>query len=35
MTIGMCMDYLEEYVDMNNPKKVKNKKASQSDFDNF
>lgn len=35
MTIGMCLDYIEEYVDMNNPKKVKNRKASQSDFDAF
>jgi hypothetical protein len=35
MTIGMCLDYIEEYVDMNNPKKSKNRKASQSDFDSF
>jgi len=35
MTIGMCLDYIEEYVDMGNPKKSRNRKASQSDFDSF
>jgi spore germination protein YaaH len=35
MTIGMCLDYIEEYVDMNNPKKSSNRKATQSDFDSF
>lgn len=35
MTIGMCLDYIEEYIDMNNPKKDRNKKASQSDMDSF
>jgi len=35
MTIGMCLDYMQEYVDMNNPKKVRNRKANQADFDSF
>lgn len=35
MTVGMCLDYIEEYVDMNNPKKVRKRKANQSDFDRF
>lgn len=35
MTIGMCLDYMQEYVDLNNPKKVRNRKASQADFDRF
>jgi hypothetical protein len=36
MTIGMCLDYIEEYIEMENPKKKKRKrKANQSDFDAF
>ena len=35
MTVGMCLDYIEEYVDMNNPKKVRKRNASQSDMDLF
>jgi hypothetical protein len=35
MTIGMCLDYIEEYVNMNNSNKSKNRKASQADFDSF
>lgn len=35
MTIGMCFDYIEEFIEMNNPKKVKARAASQADFDNF
>lgn len=37
MTIGMCMDFIEEYVDMNDPKRRKKRvrRAQQSDFDNF
>ena len=32
----MCLDYIQEFVDHNNPnKKKKARKASQSDFDNF
>ncbi|GFI49969.1 hypothetical protein IMSAGC020_01170 [Lachnospiraceae bacterium] len=38
MTIGDCLDYIQEYID--NQRKDKNgsenvRKASQSDFDNF
>ena len=35
MTIGMALDYIEEYFEMKNPKKQKIRKASQADFDNF
>ena len=35
MTIGMCLDYIEEYIEMNNQKKSKSRTASQKDFDNF
>lgn len=37
MTVGMCLDYIEEYLDMHNPKREKKRvrKATQSDFDNF
>lgn len=36
--IGQCLDYIQEYIDHNDPKN-KNKKAArnatQADFDNF
>lgn len=36
MTIGMCLDYIYEYVDMSNVKREgKVRKANQSDFDSF
>lgn len=35
MTIGMCLDYADEYVEQNNPKKERVRKAKQSDFDSF
>jgi hypothetical protein len=36
MTIGMCLDYIEEWIEMNNPnKKSKTKIANQNDFDSF
>jgi len=36
MTIGMVLDYIDEYFEMKNPnKKPKARKASQSDFDSF
>ncbi len=35
MTIGMCLDYIEEYIGMNNPANQKVRVATQSDFDNF
>jgi hypothetical protein len=35
MTIGMIMDYIDEYVETNKPDGEKVKKASQGDFDAF
>ncbi|MBS5886300.1 MAG: hypothetical protein E6300_07565 [Clostridium sp.] len=36
MTIGMCIDYMEEVIEMNNgEKKQKARKATQADFDSF
>lgn len=35
MTIGMCLDFVDEYIDHNNPKKQKARKATQGDFDSF
>jgi hypothetical protein len=38
MTVGMILDYIQEYIDMNNPKKKKQRskrKAKQQDFDAF
>lgn len=35
MTIGMCFDYIEEFIEMTNPSKTKSRAASQTDFDNF
>ncbi|RMB04376.1 hypothetical protein ATH33_0844 [Thermoactinomyces vulgaris] len=37
MTITMCLDYIEEYVEMNNPKKHKQsvKRSTQADFGAF
>lgn len=36
MTIGMCIDYMEEVIEMNNgEKKQKARKATQDDFDSF
>jgi hypothetical protein len=36
MTVGMVLDYIEEYIDHNNPKgKKKSRKATQQDFDAF
>ena len=35
MTVGMCLDYIQEYVDHNKPQKEKSKRATQQDFDNF
>lgn len=36
MTIGMCLDYIDEYVEQKNPDKpAKVRRASQDDFDNF
>lgn len=36
MTIGMCIDYMEEVIEMNNGEKnPKARKATQADFDSF
>ena len=37
MTIGMCMDFIDEYLDMHDPKRKKNRvrKANQADMDRF
>jgi hypothetical protein len=35
MTIGNCLDYLQEYVDSQQPKKARKRRASQKDFDSF
>jgi hypothetical protein len=38
MTVGMVLDYIQEYIDVNNPKKKKKtskRKATQFDFDAF
>lgn len=35
MTVGMVLDYIEEYIAHMNPKKAKNRKATQKDFDAF
>jgi len=35
MTVGMCLDYIEEYIKMNKPNNKKVRTASQADFDNF
>lgn len=37
MSIGMCLDFFEEWLDANDPKRTKNKTrpAHQNDFDSF
>lgn len=38
MTVGMVLDYIQEYIDVNNPKKqkkVKRRKATQHDMNAF
>jgi len=38
MTIGMCLDYIDEYIEQNDPNKVKKvpvREASQAEIDNF
>lgn len=35
MTIGMCLDYIEEYIDVSKPANKKVRRANQKDFDNF
>ncbi len=31
----MVLDYIEEYIDHHNPKKVRTRRANQEDFDAF
>jgi hypothetical protein len=36
MTIGFCKDYIDSYIEKNDPKKKKKaRRAVQSDFDSF
>ncbi|AFU16624.1 hypothetical protein COL81_27060 [Bacillus toyonensis] len=37
MTIGDCLDYIDEYVELRNPKKEQenSRTATQDDFNNF
>jgi hypothetical protein len=36
MTVGMVLDYIQEFIDHNNPEKEKKeRKATQQDFDSF
>lgn len=35
MTVGNCLDYIQEWIEQHNPKKKKVRKATQADFDNF
>jgi hypothetical protein len=35
MTIGMCLDYVQEFIDHNNSKGSRKRKATQKDFDSF
>ena len=35
MTIGMCLDFIEEYIEMNKPASKQVRVANQNDFDNF
>jgi hypothetical protein len=35
MTVGNCLDYVQEWIDAHNPKKTVKRKATQADFDKF
>ena len=35
MTVGGCLDYIDEVIEQRNPKKETVIQATQSDFDNF
>jgi hypothetical protein len=35
MTFGMCIDFIDEYIEIRNPEKSKERKASQADMDSF
>jgi hypothetical protein len=35
MEIGMCLDYIDEYIEYSKPAKERKRKATQADFDAF
>lgn len=35
LTVGMVLDYIQEYIDQSKPPKEKKRKAKQADFDAF
>jgi hypothetical protein len=35
MSIGMCIDFIEEWIEINKPQKDKVRQARQKDFDSF
>lgn len=35
MDVGDCLDFIQEWVDFNNPEKENKRKATQTDFDSF
>jgi hypothetical protein len=35
MTIGMCLDYIQEYIEQQKPAKERKRKATQADFNSF
>ena len=35
MTIGFCLDYIQEYAEQNKPEEKRVRKATQEDFDAF
>lgn len=35
MTIGMCLDYMDKYIEINDTDNKKARKATQADFDSF
>lgn len=35
MTIGMCLDFMDKWIEMNDTENKKPRKATQNDFDSF
>jgi hypothetical protein len=35
MNIGTVLDYIDEFLEIENPKKISTRKATQTDMDNF
>lgn len=35
MTIGNCIDFIEEWLEQQKPQKARKRKARQTDFDSF